>query len=295
MRRPQRVRRSGGYSSIFRGFYTGSSATDTVSQDVVEVHWTDTTRTRFGAGWQLAEMSRLIFTTYQSQSVALWVKGDGSSTLFRYNGSAWVGPAGETAKLVARNDSDSSAYAIEFPNGTAAGFTSTGFQRYSRTWSATRRTTAIATRASSTSPTRRASATSLPRMGTGGFPRSAGANPGGTYSKLLTLVYNGSGQLSRMRQWKDGTTYDSTSFAYQASAPGAFLDSVVDPRGQLTTFSYDARFFTPTGATTPPLHGTRLSMSFRDQWRRAAPRLGYGRASSQPLEWLRYTGQYVGT
>ncbi len=278
-----------------QSYYNGSVRTDTMSQDFIEVHWSDTTRARFGPGWHLAETSQLAFSTYQGQSVALWMHGDGSNELFRYSGSAWISPAGETAVLLTRSDSDSSDYAIEYPNGTAVGFTSSGYQRYSRDLLGNK------TYYSYTG-TRLHYITDPSGIryefsydGSGRVTEVGFRTSGGSYTTLLNAGYDGSGNLNLLRSWKDGSHCDSTSFRYAASAPGAFIDSVIDPRGQVTTFSYDSRLWMPTGSTTPPLRGTRMSMTFRDQWSRSTPRVGHGRTSGQDLEWLRYPNQYLGT
>jgi hypothetical protein len=79
-----------------------------------------------------------------------------------------------------------------------------------------------------------------------------------------------------------------------AGAPGAFLDSLIDARGQLTTFDYERRYFTPIFQVRPPHQAVRDTARFRDVWRRAAPREGYGRPQ-EPLERLVRLNQLRGT
>jgi RHS repeat-associated protein len=121
--------------------------------------------------------------------------------------------------------------------------------------------------------------------------------PGG--SALYTANFNytnytGTGLMSSMALINGYPNSDLTSFGYQVTSAGTFLDTIIDPRSQTSTFTYDTRFFTPLIATTPPFRGSPLTMTFRDQWRRAAPREGYARGS-QPLERLLYLNQYRGT
>ncbi|HMJ58208.1 MAG TPA: hypothetical protein VK467_03675, partial [Gemmatimonadales bacterium] len=65
-----------------RSFYPGSVLRDdTLRQEVVYLQLSDTTMTRFGPGWALAEQSRLIFVTPPGDSIrAIWLSGDGSYT-----------------------------------------------------------------------------------------------------------------------------------------------------------------------------------------------------------------------
>ena len=66
----------------------------------MQLYLSDTTATRFGAGWALAEQSRLILgQTSQGAPAAIWLDGDGSYVIFRKVGSMWQSPPGETSVL----------------------------------------------------------------------------------------------------------------------------------------------------------------------------------------------------
>jgi hypothetical protein len=77
-------------------YYTGLSPSfvdDTISQEIVQLYLSDTTATRFGMGWQLAELGRLITgVSFKAAPAAVWVSGDGSYTIFRKPASTWLSP-----------------------------------------------------------------------------------------------------------------------------------------------------------------------------------------------------------
>src|SRR6266496_2326207 len=96
--------------------------TNTVPQEVVQIALTDTTVTRFGQGWQLAELTRLsLGHTSQGAPAAVWIAGDGSYALWRKPSATWVAPVGETAKLMDAQVSGSS-YVLYLDNGASIGY-----------------------------------------------------------------------------------------------------------------------------------------------------------------------------
>jgi RHS repeat-associated protein len=281
-----------------RGYYPDSTIHEnTLTQDVTRLYWTDTTRTRFGLGWNLAEQARLVFITPQGQApAAIYATGDGSHTVFRNVGGVWVAPPGETARLVAQADaSDTTAYVLHFPDGTALGFQGDGRQTYARDiignktkyeWGPGSRLTAIG----DTLGFRYEFTYNGPRVS---YIKSR--YNGGTLYNLAYLAYDTLGRLTSIRNYWDGTHSDTTRFGYQTGAPGAFLDSVRDARGQVTTFGYDSRYFTAASLVRPPqAGGVRDTARFRDVWQRAVPRAGRGRAR-EVLERLVYGNQLRGT
>src|SRR5690606_12220623 len=85
-----------------RQFYGDTTFTDTLQQDVVETALIDTAATRFGAGWQLAELGRLVTGQFAGgDSAAVLLLGDGSYSVYTKSGAGpWTPPPGETARLV---------------------------------------------------------------------------------------------------------------------------------------------------------------------------------------------------
>jgi len=264
-------------------FYAGQLRWNNVTQYVTRLYWTDTATTRFGAGWQLAELSRLIFLTPPNGTpAAILASGDGSYTVYRQVGGQWVAPPGERSRLVAQNDGDTSAYAIELDNGTAIGFTSAGLQRYSRDVVGNKTYYSyVGTRLRYvTDPTGFRYEFTI-GSSPGRFSEVGVRSPGGLYTKLATLGYDGSGRLSYVRAWKDATNYEQTSFTYwSAPHPGAYVASITNPRGTVDSLYYDSRYYTTVVHRRPPI-GTSAAgrEQFRDVSRRAAPRDGRGRWS----------------
>lgn len=280
-----------------RGFYPGTTRDNTLTQDVARVYWTDTASTRVGAGWNLAEQARLLFVTPQSgAAAAIYATGDGSYTVFRQVGGVWVAPPGETARLIAQSDaSDTTAYMLHFGDGTALGFQSDGRQTHARDllgnktsyeWGGGKRLTAIAD----------PSGFRYEFSYSGASVSEVRARYQGSTSYLLaSLAYDGSGRLTSVRNWRDDSHADTTRFGYLAGAPGAFLDSVTDARGQVTKFGYETRYYTPVALIRPPLSNVRDTAQFRDVWRRALPRVGRGRLTDANAERLVYVSQLNGT
>jgi len=264
-----------------RGFYSTGPRENSFTQDIPRLYWADTVATRFGSGWQLAELGRLIrITPASGADAAIYALGDGSYTVFRKNGGVWVAPPGETAHLLENVGGD--PYRIEFANGTGVAFRSDGWQAYSRDLIGNQ--------------------TQYWYSGTSGGPRLDsivdpshfrygflyGATPGqiaeihaygpSVDQKLATLGYDASRRLRTVSLWSDDTHSETTTFGYLASVSGALVDSVTDPRGSLSTFIYDTWLYTPLYQVRPPRsNGVRDTAFVRDPWRREAPRTTRGR------------------
>jgi hypothetical protein len=103
-----------------------------VTQEVVRTFLTDTLATRFGQGWQLAELGRLILgDSLQGAPAANWLSGDGSYTIFRGQGSAWTAPVGVAARLVQlATVTNGARYVLYLDNGASVGFRDDGWQVY---------------------------------------------------------------------------------------------------------------------------------------------------------------------
>ena len=76
--------------------------------------------------------------------------------------------------------------------------------------------------------------------------------------------------------WISPTKADSTLFGYHATAPGAFVTSVTDPRSTpakpiVTTFTYDPVYYTPETIVRPPDHVGVATAYYRDPLRRMLP------------------------
>ncbi len=293
---------------------------DTLAQAVVQVYLTDTTSTRVGQGWQLAEQGRLLFTgpsgqlQFQGAPAAVWLTGDGSYTIFRKPGSTWVAPAGETARLkqLASAESDGTLYKLFLENGASMGFRADGWQLWTRdlAGNATRfKYNGSTTRVDSImDPSGKAFV--LTYFTTGKrkghlqevrVRRSASAADTVTVASFNydTVSNPNAVRLARFALVRAPGTADTTRFTYRTAAPGAFVDSIIDPRHTaskpvVTRVTWDTELWTPEQVTRP-LGGLAQA---RQIWRRAAPRIGYGRwnrTPTNPLERTLQATQWVGT
>jgi len=294
----------------FTHYYPGAVVrTDTVSQQVVQLYLKDTTTTRFGPGWQLAELSRLVTgLSWQGVPALVWLDGDGSYSIFTKPGSAWVSPPGETATLVenAGAPSDSAYYTIRLDNGATIGFRSDGWQtwtsdlignrtQYTYTGTGVKRLQYI------TDPSG-ARFEFVYTATSGGRVDSIKVRPsGGTSRRAVTLKRGAGGRLdSLIVHWGMGLR-DATGFAYASdTTAGYYLIQMRDPRDTpakpvVTGFVYDSVLRSPTYLIQPPYnYGVQGQQLYRDTWRRAAPRVWYGRGS-QPLERTVLMSQLRGT
>ncbi len=263
-----------------RGYYPGQVHDNAYTQDVTRLYWTDTTSTRFGAGWQVAELGRLIFITPSTGAPAtIYARGDGSYTVYRSVGGVYVAPPGERGRLVDRSDGDYSYYAIEFPDGSAVGFQSDGMQRFTRDVLGNK--TYYDYNAGRLTHIQDPAGIWYDFVYDGGGRASEIriALSGVGYTRLATFAY-GTDRLTSVALWADDSHADTTQFTYLSGAPGAYLATVTDPRGQQTSFTYDSRFWTPTSVVRPSYLGVRDTAFYRDPLRRAAPREGWGRSSN---------------
>jgi RHS repeat-associated protein len=291
----------GGVKVFLRSWYAGAVRDDSALTDAPRFYLTDTTTTLFGPGWQLAELGRLLFYSPSGESPAVvYLRGDGSFSVYRNVGGAFVSPPGDRSRLVIRNDGDLGYYAIEFPDGSAVGFQSNGQQRYTRdlvgnktyfNFTGNRLNTII-------DPTGwRYSFEYI--WGSGRVDQIFLSPPGGSAMYTVNFNWDGNGRLSSygIVSGVDSVThYELTQYTYASGAPGAFVTSVVDPRGNTSDVTYDARYWLPTSTTRPPYLGQRDVASYRDPLRRAAPREGYGHGgTSQVQERLLYLNQARGT
>ena len=293
-----------------RSFYSNGSQSreDTVRQEVVQLYLSDTTTSRFSAGWALAEQSRLVLGLMsQGAPAAIWLSGDGSYTIFRKPGSVWVPPPGETSQLVATGYAhpDSAAYVAYLWNGASVGFRSDGWQRYTADLLGNRTRFVY----SSVSPTRLDSIVDPAGHAFSFRYDSASAvglvsdiwlrAPSGVTSRVATLRFDANRRLAVAKIWISATKADSTVFGYHATAPGAFVTSVTDPRSTpakpiVTTFTYDPLYYTPETIVRPPDHVSVLTAYYRDPLRRMLPRVVYGRAG-QRVERMLAADQARGT
>lgn len=293
-----------------RSYYSGPSSTqdDLVSQDVVQLQLSDTTTTRFGRGWQLAELHRLLLgQPYQGAPAAVWISGDGSYSVFRKVCSAWLPPEGQAVRLA---DSLVTAglkarYVLFLENGASVGFNGAGLQKYTADMIGNETTFSYAGTTSRleriTDPSGiyyelQYNVPAAPGQVTDIFIRA----PGQTAARVASLEYDAGGKtLMELKVWRSATTADSTRFTYKSGSTfGALLETVTDPRSTaarpvVTTFTYDA-IGTPTSQQRPPDRSGVAVAHYRDQWRRAAPRIGWGRGTQQ-LERILYESQVRGT
>ena len=309
-------------TSIVRSWFVPGNSQpyrdDSVSQDVVQVHLTEQTASRFGQGWQLAELGRLVLTNssggglqFNGATAAVWLSGDGSYTVFRKPASTWLSPAGQTARLVVEL-LNGAAYVLYLETGASIGFRADGWQVWTRDlvgnftnfWyqaTPSNQLDSIGDPAG-----KKIKFTYYPSGKRSGFAQFVKLNVGGVGAPDTTVaafdydtISNPSAvRLSRIRVLTTAADTSTTRFTYfGASAPGAFIDSVIDPRHTtakpvVSRFLYNATLWTPERVTNP--------LGQPDQYRsvaqRAAPRNGYGRpAAGNPLERTIALVQYVGT
>lgn len=295
-----------------KSFYPSTNITDSVTQEVVQLYLTDTTTTRFGPGWQLAEQSRLVVGDWwQGDSAAILVDGDGTYEVFRKPGSVWISPPGEFGKLKDSTTTQplGARYVLALPNGASIGFNALGWQTYTADLLGNK------TRFYYASGGSRLDSIVDPagpkvwfRYFTSGVAKGqvqdillgGSTKQASDTIRTASFVYDVSGRLRSINTYRSPTKTDSTVFGYLGSAPGAMLDSIKDPRSTpsapiVTTFAYDTRYYLPIQATRPPsVHGV-ASIFYRDPLRRALPREGRGRTGNTWPERLVYIGQYAGS
>ena len=312
-------------TTAVRGYYTVpdpvTQSPDTVIQDgqviqeVVRTFLTDTLSTRFGQGWQLAELGRLILgDSLQGAPAAIWLMGDGSHTIFRKLGTSWTAPAGVAVRLVQlATITNNARYVLYLDGGASIGFRDDGWQVYTADLLGNRTNFNYLSSTSSR-------LTSIVDPGGQRFVFqyfAGGAGIGqvkgiqvkptltaGDTAQVANLAYAGAygaARLTRIEIVRSPTQTDATVIAYRANTPaGAYVDSIVDPRSTtskpvVTRFTYDSLLLTPESVQRPPDRFGSAVMSFRDPWRRAVPRLGKGRLGSEGLERMVYPNQLRGT
>ena len=304
--------------SWFRSGIVPAFRDDTVSQEVVQLYLTDSTVTRFGQGWQLAELGRLVLTgtagalQFKGAPAAVWVSGDGSYTVFRKPGGSWVAAPGETARMTqyASPQSDGTLYVLYLSTGASLGFRSDGWQLWSKDLlgNATRyKYNVTSTRLDSiVDPTGRAMAFTYFATGKRkGYVRNIQVRRSTSRTDTIavaqldydTVSSATAVRLSRFMVIRGPAQVDTTRVTYKSGAPGAFVDSIVDPRHTVskpvvTRLTWDAILWAPESVTRP-LNGVSHA---RQAWRRSAPRVGYGRRiAGNPLERTIAEVQWVGT
>ncbi|HZH40405.1 MAG TPA: hypothetical protein VFD85_05320, partial [Gemmatimonadales bacterium] len=307
-------------TTVFHPLYAGVAVEDSVTQEVVQLYLTDTTTGRFGPGWALGELSRLVFGDMsQGAPAAIWLDGDGSYQIFRKVSGVWTAPPGLSVRLdtTTQTSSDSAKYTLALGSGAMVGFRSDGWQVWTQDLVGNRTTFTYAP-----STTRLVKITD-PTGVTDSLLYNA-ANASGQVSDIFMIGRNGGADTARVASFAYDTTRrlikstilrsgsgtvgvrgDTTRFGYvTATAYGALLDTIVDPRSTasvpiLTTFQYDSLYALPIVEKRPPDRYGVDSISIRFPWRRAVPRVGYGRRNAngtlQIAERLVAVNQYVGT
>ncbi len=275
--------------------------TDSLKQDVVQLYLTDTTSTRFGAGWQLAELSRLVLgQTWQSTTAAILVNGDGSYEIFTKPASLWVAPPAvndSLGELTGSIPTDSAKYILYLDSGARVGYRADGWQAWT--------SDVMGNRTSYIYSGARLSQIIDPNgskfifgyvAADSGLVGTIQVQPKGsaTSRTVATLTYNsGKTRLTAFGVAGAGTARDTTRFGYEMGsnflARGAFLDSIIDPRDTpsnriITTVSYETGLYAPLGLARPKDRLGILTAYFRAGMRRASPRATYGRGASQPWD-----------
>ena len=294
-----------------KAYYFGAIITDTVTQDIVQTSLVDTATTRFGAGWQLAELSRLATGLMMgSDSAAVLISGDGSYSVFRKTGGGgWRPPPGENGRLVRlTTTAENNAWWVLYAdNGTSAGFRNDGWQVWTKDLVG-----------NYTNYIYSGNSSRLTDISVGGhafhFNFTMGWHvwsidvqpyPGAALTRLADLEWYGCAaypnpwacKLKSVVLWSGPATTDTTRFTYKTDAMNrAMIDSVISPRRQGSAliaqrFLFDDSLHTPSGFTGP---GIQDYANFRDATRRAAPRMSYGH-DGQPLERLLFPNQVRGT
>jgi len=233
-------------TATVRQFYPGAVQENVVNQKVVQIYLSDSTATRWGQGWQLAELNRLIISGQTSQGLpaAIWLSGDGSYTIFRQpvGTTTWVSPTGENARLVQLGTVTNNArYVMYLETGASIGFGTHGWQVYTADLLGNRTTYDVAGGAglgrltSITDPTGNKI---ILNHGTGlalGHVASIDVQHSGSPNvRVAQFTYdtvNGGTTMKMIKIFRNPGPSDSTIFAYKRGAvPGAFVDSIIDPR-----------------------------------------------------------------
>jgi RHS repeat-associated protein len=285
------------YSAHITAYYAGPTPHEnSLTQDVVQLYWTDTVRTRFGAGWNLAELGRLLFFSPPNEPPAVvYARGDGSFSVYRYVGGAYVSPPGDRSRLVMRDDPDSARYTIWYPGGTAVGFRANGLQLFTRDLVGNKTYFRFTDTRLDSILDRSGASYKFLYNASGQVSEMQLRRSGIPNRTVLSLRYDGQRRLDSVTVWADDSHADTTVFTYVAGAPGAFVATVTDPRHQVTDFAYqDTLFWMPTKVIRPPLLGYRDSALYRDPLRRAAPRAGNGH-DGEGQERLLFPNQARGT
>ncbi|MDZ4862278.1 MAG: RHS repeat-associated core domain-containing protein [Gemmatimonadota bacterium] len=289
---------------------------DSVSQDVVQLYLSTIASTRFGQGWQLAELGRLVLTgpsgalQFNGATAAIWLSGDGSYTIFRKPGSTWIAPGGENTHMMQLGSLLNGArYVLYLENGARLGFRDDGWQVWTQDLLGNATTYSYPTTTSTqldaiVDPTGKAILfryfTTGPKTGYVDriqVRRSTVLTDTVTVARLDYVTSGTAVRLAKFAVVRTATTADSTRFTYMAGAPGAFIDSIVDPRDApakrvASRISWDPVMWTPEKISRP-LGG---SAQARQHWRRASPRIGYGRPGlpyERTLQAIQWIGTYV--
>ena len=286
---------------VVRSFYSsGAPREDIVSQDVVQTTLSDTTMTRFGPGWQLAELGRLhLGLTYNGSPAIIWSSGDGSYVIFRNTNGTWQAPAGFSTQLTQLTTAENGAtYVISLPSGERIGFSAAGLQRWTsdlllnRTlfdYSGGDRLTYI------TVPSGARYALYYDSPVAGQVQSIRVQEPGGQLRLVGGVFYDASTRaMTELRIYQSATASTSTFFGYVPGAPGSYLTSITDALGQVSTIAYDPVLYTPERITGPADRFGPSITEYRSSLRRAVPRVGYGRGSA-PLARILYPSQQRAT
>ncbi len=281
---------------------------DTLQQQVVETALVDSSVTHFGAGWQLAELSRLqLGQMWGSDSAVVLVSGDGSYAVYRKLNGIWTPPPGEASRLVKLSTAQRNAWWVLYlDNGASVGFRGDGWQVWTRDLVGNYSDFAYAPSSSRlttiTDPTGRQFVLGY----TNAHVTSIDVRPssGGTSTRMADLVYgtscSGTGawacRLERVMLHTSSTARDTTRYTYTTDGmQRALIDSVVEPRAIGTEHLATRYFF--DGATQTPSQAILPNggvFKYRSAVRRALPRGGYGRGTD-PLERMLYPNQFRGT
>lgn len=269
---------------VVHQFTAGSASDLTLSQQVVQVHLTDTLGTRFGAGWQLAEYSQLLLAP---DGARILVSGDGSFVTFRKSGSIWSGPADIAARLW-EVVGDSVPFRLTPPDGSVQAFYVTGRPAWTQDQLGNR--TRFVHNASSQLTSiidPNGSKYQLLYDGNGRvtqFQIVAGAST----RNVMSLAYDAGGRLTQTVLNRTSAVGDTTKYTYITSAAGAFLSSVAAPQGvdtvpRVTEIRYDTLGWVPYSIKRPALRSARDSTFYRSMWRLAVPLEFHGRKTGAPL------------
>ena len=276
-------------TTTVREFTSGVTSDQLLSQDVIQIHLDDTTATRFGTGWQLAEYSRLLSTTVNGVTARVWALGDGSFLTFTRPGTTWVSPGGVSAKLW-EIVGDSIPFRLTPPDGSVLAFYNDGRPAWVQDQFQNR------TRFVHTG----AQLTSIIDPDTTKYVFAYDANnrvikvqivpKGGIAHDVMALVYDAGGRQTQSILFRKdtlgtgiGISGDTTKYTYTTSSAGAFLASVTTPaRAPLytpvtTDFTYDTLGWVPKMIKRPLFRGVRDSSFYRSAWRLSVPQSYQGR------------------